>query len=161
MRELEPNETKTYTSFTTIFITIPLQAVALMQLAFPFVVPLLPIKQQDAPGLWPAYVTGPILAAPFFIASLAIALLAKSRKITIDRYGITSHSAFREVRLDWNKVESMRESTSHLLSFEFHTRGRIVNIPIAGIAAKEELRALVRKRIPQIPKEIKRASYQP
>lgn len=127
----------------------------------PFVAPLLPINQQDVPGLWPAYVTGLILASPFIIAALGIKLLEISRKFTLDRYGISYSSAFRQIRIDWNEVDSMRESTSQILSFEFYTKGRIVKIPISGIAAKDELRALVRKRIPQMPNETRKPSYQP
>jgi hypothetical protein len=161
MRELGPKETKTYESFSSFILTLPFASIALMQLAFPFVAPLLPITQQNEPGLWPAYVTGPILAAPFIAGALWFTLRGKFRRITLDRYSISWKSGLKEGRLEWSEILAMRESTSHVLSFEFETRGGLVKVPFAGVAGREELRALVRLRVSNLPREGRAPLYQP
>lgn len=161
MPELGPNETKTYESFASFFITMPFQAMALALFTSPFDAPLLPIKQQADPGLWPAYVTGSILAAPFIAAALGLKLLRNFRTITLDKYGISWKSGRKTGRLEWTEILAMRESASHLLSFEFHTRGGLVKVPTAGVAGWQDLRAVVRQRVPNLPKASQVPSYQP
>lgn len=148
MPELVAYETRTYETQASELIRIPFVVMGVIQLALPFVAPILPVSQQNQSGLWPAYVAGPILAAPFFMTAIGIQLLGKFRRITIDNFCIAWQSGIKNGRLEWDEILAFRESARHGLSFEFETRRGLVSVPIAGLVGLDELRAITRSRIP-------------